>query len=162
MAGHQVDLVTLQVILFVGNWFLSWGMIAYNSWCLAQGDDGHADMVNAAPVTVLVMGLFMTNLQGYFQEKYKEPKVARAAAMNMDLPLLLWQNGREICSKKPPQAWGRLKVRQALGRGIPLSMISFYLASRHVVETPRRLAKYLSQLADRSWRKELKRSCQFA
>ena len=65
MAGHQVDLVTLQVILFVGNWFLSWGMIAYNSWCLAQGDDGHADMVNAAPVTVLVMGLFMTNLQGF-------------------------------------------------------------------------------------------------
>ncbi|CAJ1407804.1 unnamed protein product [Effrenium voratum] len=99
-------------------------------------DDDDMNVTYAAPLIVLAMGLFMTNLQGYFQEKVEEPGLARAAVMDLDIPFLLWQHGREICSEKPPPAWGRLKLRQALGRGIPLSMVSFYLASRHVVEAP--------------------------
>ena len=49
---------------------------------------------------------------------------------------LLHRDGKRICSGKPTKAWKRLQVRQALGRGIPLSMVSFYLASRSVIEAP--------------------------
>ncbi|CAJ1329832.1 unnamed protein product, partial [Effrenium voratum] len=129
---------TLPVAFFVAKWLISWWSMASNSWQVAKGlaDVDGIDVAYAGPLAVLVMGLFMTNLQGYFQEKRQEPDLARAAMVDMDLPFLLWQKGREICSEKPPQAWRRLKLRQALGRGIPMSMVSFFLASRHVVEAP--------------------------
>ena len=95
------------------------------------------DVVIIAPVVILLLGLILTNVNGYFDEKTRdELKVAKAAAVDADLLYLLHRDGRKICSGKPTKAWKRLQVRQALGRGIPLSMVSFYLASRSLIEAP--------------------------
>jgi len=93
------------------------------------------DVVIVAPAVILLLGLILTNLQGYFDEKAREEfAIAKAAAVDGDMLLLLHRDGKRICSGKPTKAWKRLQVRQALGRAIPLSMVSFYLASRSVME----------------------------
>ena len=58
---------TLPVAFFVAKWLISWWAMASNSWWLAKGlaDDAGIDVLYAGPLTVLVMGLFMTNLQGF-------------------------------------------------------------------------------------------------
>jgi len=95
------------------------------------------DVVIIAPVIILLLGLILTNVNGYFDEKARdELKVAKAAAVDADLLYLLHRDGRKICSGQPTKAWKRLQVRHALGRGIPLSMVSFYLASRSLIEAP--------------------------
>ena len=95
------------------------------------------DVVIVAPAVILLLGLILTNLQGYFDEKAREEfTLAKAAAVDGDMLFLLHRDGKRICSGKPTKAWKRLQVRQALGRGIPLSMVSFYLASRSVIEAP--------------------------
>ena len=95
------------------------------------------DVVIVAPAVILLLGLILTNLQGYFDEKAREEfAIAKAATVDGDTLFLLHRDGKRICSGKPTKAWKRLQVRQALGRGIPLSMVSFYLASRSVIEAP--------------------------
>ena len=95
------------------------------------------DVVIVAPAVILLLGLILTNLQGYFDEKAREEfAIAKAATVDGDMLFLLLRDGKRICSGKPTKAWKRLQVRQALGRGIPLSMVSFYLASRSVIEAP--------------------------
>jgi len=95
------------------------------------------DVVIVAPAVILLLGLILTNLQGYFDEKAREEfALAKAAAVDGDMLFLLHRDGKRICSGKPTKAWKRLQVRQALGRAIPLSMVSFYLASRSVIEAP--------------------------
>ena len=95
------------------------------------------DVVIVAPAVILLLGLILTNLQGYFDEKAREEfALAKAATVDGDMLFLLHRDGKRICSGKPTKAWKRLQVRQALGRGIPLSMVSFYLASRSVIEAP--------------------------
>ena len=95
------------------------------------------DVVIVAPAVILLLGLILTNLQGYFDEKAREEfAIAKAATVDGDMLFLLHRDGKRICSGKPTKAWKRLQVRQALGRGIPLSMVSFYLASRSVIEAP--------------------------
>lgn len=104
------------------------------------------DVVIVAPAVILLLGLILTNLQGYFDEKAREEfAIAKAATVDGDTLFLLHRDGKRICSGKPTKAWKRLQVRQALGRGIPLSMVSFYLASRSVIEAPvRQLSAILS------------------
>ena len=95
------------------------------------------DVVIVAPAVILLLGLILTNLQGYFDEKAREEfALAKAATVDGDMLFLLHRDGKRICSGKPTKAWKRLQVRQALGRGIPLSMVSFYLASRSFIEAP--------------------------
>ncbi|CAK9061912.1 unnamed protein product [Durusdinium trenchii] len=127
---------TLQVALFVGSWITSWWSLVTNAFRVTLGGHGF-DIVYAAPVAVLLLGLFMTNLQGFLEEKRRgDMPLAKAAALDLDLACLLHRHGKELCAGKPIKAWDRLKVRQALGRGIPLSMVSFYIASRSLVEAP--------------------------
>ncbi|CAE7256322.1 unnamed protein product [Symbiodinium sp. CCMP2456] len=123
--------------MFVGSWVASWVSLIFNS-CQMFFAHGNLklDVLYVAPVMVLLLGLFMTNLQGYLEEREADPVLAKAAAWDMDMALLLQRHWREVCAAKPPAAWNRLKTRQALGRGIPLSMVSFYLASRDLVEAP--------------------------
>ncbi|CAE7825056.1 unnamed protein product [Symbiodinium sp. CCMP2592] len=96
--------------MFVGSWIASWVSLAFNSYQMVFGHGSlKLDVLYVAPVMVLLLGLFMTNLQGYLEEHEADPALAKAAAWDMDM---------------------------ALGRGVPLSMVSFYLASRHLVEAP--------------------------
>ena len=125
---------TLQTALFVGAWLTSWWSLLKNSILMFHAPK---DVVIVAPAVILLLGLILTNVQGYFDEKAREEfTVAKAAAVDGDLLVLLHRDGKRICSGKPTKAWRRLQVRQALGRGIPLSMVSFYLASRSVIEEP--------------------------
>ena len=133
--GVQI-LPSVQLAMFVGSWIVSWISLFSNSYQMIFGGYGFDDVQYASTVLVLLMGLFMTNLQGYLEEQEEDPILAKAAVLDADMAVLIRRHGREICSGKPPPAWSRLKTRQALGRGIPLSMVSFYLASRHLVEAP--------------------------
>ena len=131
-------LPTLQVAVFMGSWVASWMSLLFNSYRMVLGPlGGHRlDVLYVFPVVVLLLGLLMTNLSGYLEEQKKDPALARAAIWDADMFVLIRRHGRELCAGKAPEAWSRLKTRQALGRGIPLSMVSFYLASRHLVEGP--------------------------
>ena len=125
---------TVQTALFVGSWLTSWWALLKNSILMFGAPQ---DVVILAPAVILLLGLILTNLQGYFEEKAREEYIlAKAAVVDADMVFLLHRDGRRICSGKPTKAWRRLQVRQALGRGIPLSMVSFYLASRSVIEDP--------------------------
>ena len=151
-------LPTLQLAMFVGSWVASWVSLFFNSSQMAFGGHG-LDVLYVAPVMVLLLGLFMTNLQGYLEEQESDPGLARAAIWDADMAVLIHRHGRDICAGKPPKAWNQLKNRQALGRGIPLSMVSFYLASRHLIEAPVcRLTSPLSRdliICGGQWNKEL-------
>eukprot|EP00434_Breviolum_minutum_P037532 symbB.v1.2.033281.t1/scaffold4110.1/size46135/6 len=136
---------TVQTALFVGSWLTSWWALLKNSILMLGAPQ---DVVIVAPAVILLLGLILTNVQGYFEEKAREEYIlAKAAVVDGDLLLLLHRDGRRICAGKPTKAWKRLQVRQALGRGIPLSMVSFYLASRSVIEDP---VCQLSSLLSRS------------
>ena len=125
---------TLQTALFVGSWLTSWWSLLKNSILMFGAPQ---DVVIVAPAVILLLGLILTNVQGYFDEKAREEfALAKAATVDGDMLFLLHRDGKRICSGKPTKAWKRLQVRQALGRGIPLSMVSFYLASRSVIEEP--------------------------
>ena len=125
---------TLQTALFVGSWLTSWWSLLKNSILMFGAPK---DVVIVAPAVILLLGLILTNLQGYFDEKAREEfALAKAATVDGDMLFLLHRDGKRICSGKPTKAWKRLQVRQALGRGIPLSMVSFYLASRSFIEAP--------------------------
>ena len=71
----------------------------------------------AAPLLVLLFGLFMTNIRGYLDAKAQnDMPLAKAAAMDLDMALLLQRHGRRIIADQPHADWRKLKLRQALGR----------------------------------------------
>lgn len=67
MAGKVKVLATLQVAFFAWKWLVSWWSVVSNSWQLTKGlaDGDGVDVLYAAPLTVLIMGLIMTNLHGF-------------------------------------------------------------------------------------------------
>ena len=112
---------TLQTALFVGSWLTSWWSLLKNSILMFGAPK---DVVIVAPAVILLLGLIRTNVQGYLDEKAREEfTLAKAAAVHGDMIFLLHRDGKTICSGKPTKVWKRLQVRQALGRGIPLSMV---------------------------------------
>ena len=109
---------TLQVAAFVASWLISWYTLLYNSSQILFFPDRRFDVVFLAPVLFLLLGLIMTNLMGYLEEK-EDPALARAAAVDLDFALLLRRHGRELLAGSRVKPWGRLKARASRNAGLP-------------------------------------------
>ncbi|CAE7907322.1 unnamed protein product, partial [Symbiodinium necroappetens] len=126
----------VEIVLLLWAWLKSWADLLNNgraAWQLLPD----TDIELLAPVVVVVVGIIVTSLLGFFtlfeQGLYVE---ACMAAVDLDTPYLAWKHGSDVVKGRDCHDWEKLRLRNSIWRSLPLAMMSFILSLRLLMEIP--------------------------
>ncbi|CAJ1360051.1 unnamed protein product [Effrenium voratum] len=119
----------------LGAWCYSWIKIMW--FCKAMVWDRDRDIFTRAPLAGQLIGLVMTNILGAIHFSRAEDRVGVILAIfDLDVWLLAFRHGPGILKGEAPRPWEKLRLRNAIWRGMPLACIDYYLVSRDMFEIP--------------------------